>query len=128
MAESPEPTVIHFDPPEPVFLLDLEGATILETLRLPTDIHEGIGISIRSPWNKDRFLPGIARGKGVEYLMDVGESFGSLLFDEEEGWGCRALVPKQQVMSGLAKRLVDEQKAKSRSFTERLVKKAAKRK
>lgn len=126
MAESPQ--VLHFDPLQPVYLLDLNGDAITDSpLRKQGDLHDGIGLGIRSPWKEDRCLPGIARGDGgVQYLVDLGKSLASIIFDEKHGWGCNALVPKEQVMSGLAKGMVETVKARPRSFTERLVKRAAK--
>lgn len=121
------PRVLHFDPPQPVYLVDLNGDAMLdEPLLKQTDLHEGIGVAVLSPWKKERCLPGIARGDGgVQYLMELGDSIASLVFHPERGWGCNALVPKEQIMSGLAKQKLEE--AKSKSFTQRLVKKAAKR-
>jgi hypothetical protein len=128
MAENPQ--VLHFDPLQPVYLLDINGDALTdEPLLKQGDLHDGIGLGILSPWKPDRCLPGIARGEGgVQYFVDLGKSLASIVFDEAVGWGCNALVPSEMVMSGMAKGLLEEAKSTSGTFTEKLVKRGAKKK
>ena len=123
MAETPQ--VLHFDPLQPVYLLDLNGDALTgESLRQQDDLHDGIGLGILSPWKAERCLPGVARGGGGQYFVDLGKSLASVVFDKALGWGCNALVPREMLMSSMAKELLE--KSTSGSFTEKLVKRAKK--
>jgi hypothetical protein len=125
MAENPQ--VLHFDPLQPVYLLDLNGDALTgESLRQQDDLHDGIGLGILSPWKAERCLPGVARGGGGQYFVDLGKSLASVVFDKALGWGCNALVPREMLMSNMAKDLLEKSKATSGSFTEKLVKRAKK--
>ncbi len=123
MAENPQ--VLHFDPLQPVYLLDLNGNALTgESLRQQDDLHDGIGLGILSPWKAERCLPGVARGGGDQYFVDLGKSLASVVFDKALGWGCNALVPREMLMSNMAKELLEKSKATSGSFTKKLVKRA----
>lgn len=120
----PDPKPMRFEPPAPVYLVDIDGDAILDPLRHRGDLQDGRAICIPSPWKTSRYLPGVARGKDGIFAMEVGDSFGGLAFDEEAGWVCRGLVPKELVVAGLAQEMVEQ--ASGSSFTEKLVRKSAK--
>jgi len=125
-----EVSVFQFDPPYPVYRIEIQGdleVVVTEPLG-KDDLLSKMRIAIPNPWapaEDERFLPGIAYGDGIQFLMDVGNAFGSLTFHEERGWVCVALLPKADVMPGVVADLME--KAKS-SFTERLIKRTSKRK
>ena len=123
-----EERILHFDPPYPLFRIAVDEEKGIETV-----VEEPLGydeltskmrVAIPHPWRPDetRFLPGIAYGDGKEFVMQVGQAFGSLGFHESTGWFCRALIPKDDVMGSLALKLLENMK-----FTERLIKKSAKK-
>jgi len=126
-----EATVLHFKPPCPVYRIETKDALDIVVTE-PLKKHEVISrmrIAIQNPWasedEEERFLPGIAYGDGVQFLMDVGQAFGSLVFHEEQGWVCRALMPKGDVMPGVVQDLIEKAKG---SFTKRLIKRTSKTK
>jgi hypothetical protein len=124
-----EERVLHFDPPYPLFRIAVDEEKGIETV-----VEEPLGydelktkmrVAIPNPWKPDetRFLPGIAYGNGEEFVMEIGQSFGSLGFHESTGWFCRAIIPKDDVMGGLAMQLLERLK-----FTDRLLKRTGKKK
>lgn len=125
-------TVLAFPEPREVYLLDVHGDAMVEPLLAVTDLHDGVGVAIRNPWKEDRFIPGIARGRDGQFVLEAGESFGKLEFHPEHGWHCMGLVNRAEVMAGVTQQQIEEEieKAKeaSRSFTKRLVKRASKKK
>lgn len=121
------PTVLTFPEARAVFLVDMHGDAVVDPLLRVKDLWQGANIAIRNPWDEERFLPGVAHGEGENFVMEVGESFGKLIFHPEFGWHCVALVPRNPVMTGVAHELIAEAKEKSKSFTEKLVKRASKK-
>ena len=126
-----EATVLKFDPPYPLYRIETRDAfdiVVTEPLK-KHELSSRMRIAIPNPWapedEEERFLPGIAYGDGVQFLMDVGQAFGSLVFHEETGWACRALMPKKDVMPGVVKDLLEKAKG---SFTQRLIKRTSKAK
>lgn len=123
-----ETTILRFDPPHPVFrvaVIDGLETVVTESLK-KEELISRMRIAIPNPWAEEkRYLPGVVYGDDVQFLMDVGQSFGSLEFREELGWVCRALVPKTDIMSGVIQTL--REKAKG-SFTQRLIKRATPKK
>jgi hypothetical protein len=124
-------TVLAFPEPREVYLLDVHGDAMVEPLLAQADLWDGAGIAIRNPWDEDRFAPGVARGKDGRFIMEVGRSFGKLVFHPEHGWYCLGLVNRDEVMAGVTQQRIEEEievaKEASRSFTKRLVKRAAKK-
>jgi len=130
MADLPkEATVLQFDPPYPVYRIETRDAfDVVVTEPLGKNaLASRMRVAIPNPWapegDEERFLPGIAYGDGVQFLMDVGQAFGSLVFHEKLGWVCRALLPKAQVMPGVVQDLIEKAKG---SFTKRLIKRTTK--
>lgn len=122
MAPPPENEIIRFEPPARVYLLDLLGNVLLnERLTKPTDLHSGIGVAIPNPWHEGQFVPGKAHGEGLQYVMEVGESYASIIFDAETGWVCRGLIKKATIDAAVVPN-------PTLSFTDKLVKRAAKKK
>ena len=126
---SKEATVLQFEPPYPVFRIAVtEGLETVVTEPLKKEeLISRMRIAIPNPWasEEERYLPGVVYGDGVQFLMDVGQSFGSLDFHEQLGWVCRALIPKTDVVSGVVEAL--REKAKG-SFTQRLIKRSSMKK
>jgi len=130
MADLPkEATVLNFTPPYPVYRIETRDAldiVVTEPLK-KHELSSRMRIAIPNPWapegEEERFLPGIAYGDGVQFLMDVGQAFGSLAFHEDHGWTCRALMPKSDVMPGVVQDLLTKAKG---SFTQRLIKRTTK--
>jgi|GEM_PF-4991397 len=120
--------VMTFPEPREVYLVDIHGEAVPEPLLRRDDLWSGAGIAIRNPWNEERFLPGTALGDGAEFVMEVGQSLGKLIFHETQGWLCVALVNRDEVMSAVMDQLIEEAKEASRSFTEKLTRAAAKQK
>lgn len=123
-----EATVLQFTPPYPVYRIEIQGDLEVVVTEPLMELGSRQRIAIPNPWRPDdeRYLPGIAYGKEGEYLMDVGQAFGSLVFHETTGWVCQALVPKKDVMPGVAKEMVEQ--IMSGTFTERLIKRTSKKK
>ena len=128
-----EEMVLSLDPPYPVFAIrtDLEKAeeVIVQEPLKKHELETRMRGAIPSPFKPDeeRFLPGVAYGDGIQFVMEIGESFGTLDFHEDYGWFCRALVPKNHVMGRVVEDLLKKLKAKEQgTFTQRLVKKTAK--
>lgn len=119
------PQVLQFDPPYPVFKI-VVGDEVERVIKEPLMVLESKQrIAIPNPWadeDEERYLPGIAYGKDGEFLMDVGESFGSLKFHEEAGWFCIALIPKNDVMGPVVDQLMDN--VTKGSYTQRLLKRS----
>jgi hypothetical protein len=131
MADLPkEATVLQFEPPYPVYRIEIQGpleVVVTEPLEKGALVTK-MRIAIPNPWappdGEERFLPGIAYGDGTQFLMDVGQAFGSLAFHEDLGcWVCRALLPKGDVMPGVVQELLEKAKG---SFTQRLIKRTSK--
>ena len=131
MAELPkEATVLQLNPPYPLYRIESRDAldiVVTEPLKRH-ELSSRMRVAIPNPWapedDEERFLPGIAYGDGVQFLMDVGEAFGSLAFHEDTGWVCRALMPKADVMPGVVQDLIEKAKG---SFTKRLIKRTSKK-
>ena len=130
-------TVLRFDPPYPVFRIEVgdEFETVITDSLEESELKSRMRIAIPNPWAPDdeRYLPGIAYGDGTQFIMDVGQSFGSLTFNETFGWCCVALIPKSHVMAGVVQELLQKAKVQSvtptppmLSFTDRLIKRSSK--
>lgn len=126
----PEEMVLSLDPPYPVFAIktNLEKAeeVIVQEPLKKHELKTRMKVAIPNPFKPDeeRFLPGVVYGDGIQFVLEIGESFGTLDFHEERGWLCRALVPKSHVMGRVVKDHLKKLKAKEKgTFTERLVKK-----
>lgn len=115
------PSVIPFDPPAPILALDEEGNAVLEPLQTLT---AGMRVAIPNMWteDKDRFITGVIRGRNGVFVLEIGRSVGKVEHYGDEGWRCSALAR----MSAIAEGLAAMEAIESRSFTERLMKKAAK--
>ena len=50
------------------------------------------------------------------------------MFDKDRGWLCVALVSREEVLAGVAEKLVEDTKEESRSYTEKLIRQTAKKK
>jgi hypothetical protein len=83
--------VVIFDPPLPVCSLDGEGLAITD--EFPTVLRPGDRVAIENPWHQgeDRFLPCIVRGTDKQFVLEVGQSVGSVVFKEGK-WLCVGLV------------------------------------
>lgn len=126
--------VLQLSPAFPVFAikphpeepLDLVVQEPLKKHELKSRMRAAIPNPFK-PHEDERFLPGLVYGNGVEFVMEIGQSFGALSFEEDRGWVCHALIPKTHVMSEvLTEALKREQEKQEGSFTERLVKKTKK--
>lgn len=127
-APTPEANVLQFDPPCAVYpvIIENDADAVVEEPLKKGDLTSRMRIAIPNPWAEEdgRYLPGIAYGDGTSFVMDVGVSFGALQFDEERGWVCTAILPKNGVMSGVIKELLEN--ATKGTFTQRLLKRSSK--
>ena len=118
------PRILRFEPPYPIFRIEVDGDTeTVVTEPLPREqLQSRMRVAIPNPWSEDevRFLPGLAIGDGSAFILEIGESFGSVRFDEEHGWVCEALISKGPVLQGLQEALVQS----AQSYTQRLLKRA----
>lgn len=120
------PPVLQFDPPCAVFRMEVDTeASVERIVQAPIKRHElksRMRVAIHNPFKADgeRFLPGVVYGNGIEFVLDVGASFGHLAFNETLGWCCTALVPKSPVMEGVLQDLL--RKIEEPKFTQRLLK------
>lgn len=117
--------ILQFEPPSPVYRISVGEAMEVVVQEPLMALENRTRIAIPNPWNttdEARFLPGIAFGEGDQFVMDVGQAFGQLAFDETEGWRCTALLPKRGVVNTVIEDLME--KLTGKSFTERLIKKA----
>lgn len=121
--ELPEgaPNVIPMDPPAPILSLDDEDKAVLEPLH---DIYAGMRVAIPNLWTEeeDRFLVGTIRGRNNVFLLEIGRSVGKIEYYGEQGWRCTALARMAAIAEGLAAM----EAFQSKSFTEKLLKKASK--
>lgn len=125
-----EEAVLQFDPPYPVYAIKLHPEEPLDIIvQEPLKRHEiknRMRVAIPNPFKpgEERFLPGLAYGNGIEFVMEIGQSFGALGFNEDLGWYCHAMIPKTHVMSGVIKEIIQKHREAAKgSFTERLLKK-----
>ena len=131
LRSSTDATVLQFNPPYPVFPVGEDGGALVEEpLQEKHLLRPRMAVAIPNPWNQEeeRFLIGIAYGDGVQFVLDVGQAFGTLEFHEEFGWGCRGLIPKNHVMAQVIRETIAKlMKQKQGTFTERLFKKKKKK-
>jgi len=130
-SKTDEFTVLQFDPPYPLYPVGEDGGAMVdEPLTEKHMLNGRMPVAMPNPWNveEERFLPGIAYGDGVQFVLDVGQSFGSIEFDEEHGWCVQALIPKNHVMARVIPEVIAKlQKQKQGSFTKRLLSKPGKK-
>ena len=120
-SEEERPVAISFQPPHPVYLVDDEGVIKEPVFAL----RKGIRAAVPNIWSdeEDRYLVGVVQGVDARAaIMDVGHSMAKLELTDR-GWVCTALA----LMSAIAEGLAEEARNMSRSFTERLLKKASKK-
>jgi hypothetical protein len=114
----PEPDAIGFDPPAPVFFVNEERTVILEPL---TELTRGLSVAIPNPWSEtEEWVVGVIRGIADEWVLDVGNSFGKLSF-EDGSWKCLGLARLDAIAQGLAL-----ESAGPKKFTDRLLKRTGK--
>ena len=124
--EQPEPDLLHFKPPAPLYRVVDANRVIEEPITERYDLKPNTRVAVPHAWGKaDEYMIGTTRGKDGSLVMEIGHSLGFLEFDEAEGWVCRGLMKTHHVMSGVAQELLEKA---SGSFTDRLVKKSGKKK
>ena len=124
MSDEDHPQIIKFDPPAHVRLLGPDDLVLDVPTLLWDALAPGTRAAIPSPWQEGQFLIGQVGGKPGQLLLVVGESFGALEHDKEEGWLCTGIVQQRQIWNAVGTDLAE--KSKGGSFTKRLTKRAAK--
>ena len=122
--EQPEeydgPDAMRFEPPTQLYAADEDGV-ILEPV---FELKHGMRAGISNPWatEPDRYLVGVIRGLPGRWLLDIGRSLGKIEL-QEDGFKVTALVRMAAIAEGLALETAE----KTKSFTQRLLKKTAKK-
>ena len=123
MEELPElpkgPGAVSLDPPALVFMVSPDNIVITEPV---FELRHGLRAAIPNPWAEtEEYVIGVLRGTNGLFLLELEESLGKLEL-HQHGWVCTTLARISAVAEGLGFQMADE----SKSFTERLLKKAAK--
>lgn len=120
------PQAVPFNPSAPLHPVDEEGDAIIEPL---TTLLRGQKVAILNPWSEEeRYLVGTVRGGPEEFVLEVGRSIGKLSQNEEGQWGCDALVQMGAIASGLAEEAAKATQEAGMSYTQKLLKRAGKKK
>lgn len=124
--ESEKTPVLKFEPPALVYLANSKNEVFPEPLLRWDQLSSGCRVAIKSPWPKYEYLCGQVQGRPGTLVFVVGGSFGALEHVKETGWVCTGLVPQQDIMSELGQQKAAEAREAGMSFTDKLLKRAAK--